>query len=329
MQENSNCPIAENEQRQNAHIYHLRGFWPAVVFALTLATHCFYIVEMADHPFFNSPLVDSDTYHSQALDILGHGWLGDKVFWQAPLYSYFLALCYYFITVRFFDIRVIQAFLAAISAVLLYEIGRRKVGPSVGIGAAVAAAFYGPLVYYDCEMLAPVLIVLLYLLMALALDNAIARKHVGWWPAAGVFNGLAALAHGLALFIAPLVCLYGLLGRVVRRNRLGKRLLFAGLYAAAAIAPIAPATIRNRIVSKGTEWVLISHNGPINLFIGNHPEYDRVLALRPGLEWASLARELNELGIGTIRESSRYFTRATLANVRKHTAAVARVWLKK
>jgi len=333
MAETQNNSSASGIEQPYRHIYQLRGFWPVTIFALTLATHGFYVVEMATHPFFNFPLVDSNTYHREALDILRHGWLGEKAFWQAPLYTHFLALCYHFITVRFFDIRVIQAVLAAINAVLLYRIGRRKIGPEVGICAAVVAAFYGPLIYFDAEMLAPVLVVLFYLLLALALDRAIdfhrleARAAILWWLVAGVLLGLAALAHGLGLLIAPLVCAYGLLGHPMRSLPWKRRLSVVMLFAAGTALPIAPVTIRNRLVSG--EWVLISHNGPINLYIGNHPDYDRMVGLRPGLEWASLARSLDELGITTIAGSSRYFTQGVLANIRQHPVAVGRVWLKK
>jgi 4-amino-4-deoxy-L-arabinose transferase-like glycosyltransferase len=347
----------DESEPSSRHIYELPAFWPVAIFLLTLATHGFYIAEMAGHPFFNFPLVDSDTYHRQALDILRNGWVGERIFWQAPLYPYFLALCYHFITVKFFDIRVIQAVLAAINGVLLYEMGRRKLGRGVGIGAAVAAAFYGPLIYYDAEMLAPVLIVFFYLLLALVLDRAIPgdipasvaretavpclhnpqsairnpqsaiRKHLLWWPIAGILNGLAALSHGLGLLIAPLVCAYALLGRRMRCLSPARRLTSAGLVILGSAAMIVPVTIRNRLV--GGEWVLISHNGPINFYIGNHPDYDRTVGLRPGIEWGTLARDFTDEESSSVRAEARHFTRRTLANIRAHPLAVGRVWLKK
>jgi len=349
MAEPPDNPAPSDAAPLRRHIHQMPGFWPAVVLALTLATHGFYIAEMADHPFFNFPLVDSDTYHRQALDILQHGWLGEKAFWQAPLYPYFLAFCYQFLeaTTRVFDIRVIQAVIAAINALLLYQLGRRKVGPDVGILAGVAAAFCGPLVFFDAEMLAPVLVVLFYLLLAQALDRAIHGGRLTWWAAAGVWLGLAALAHGLGLLIAPLVCAYVLLGKAVRSSHssgfnekedplkwglrtltpLQRRLSAIACFVAGTVVTIAPVTIRNRLV--GGEWVLISYNGPINLYIGNHPDYDRMVGLRPGLEWASLARSLNDQGITTVGESSRHFTQAMLDNIRRRPLAVGRVWLKK
>ncbi|MCX8037775.1 MAG: tetratricopeptide repeat protein [Candidatus Sumerlaeia bacterium] len=328
------------------HIHQIPGFWPAMLGALVFATHLYYIIEMADHPFFNFPLVDSDTYHRQALDILKHGWVGKEIFWQAPLYPYFLAACYHFITVRFFDIRIVQALIAAASGVLLYCIGRRAAGRGVAVGAVVGAAFCGPLVYYDCEMLAPVLIVFLYLLLAMLMDRALragndmgekpaatgegketSRTPVLWlWLGAGALTGLAALAHGLALFIVPLVCLYLLLRGKGGKSK-ARRLVRPAMYLAGAAAAIAPVTLRNYLV--GGEFVLISHNGPINFYIGNHPEYDRMVGLRPGLEWATLARDFTDAERDSVSGSSRHFTRKALANFRDRPVAVGRVWLKK
>jgi tetratricopeptide (TPR) repeat protein len=325
---------AAPETTSPAHIYQVPGFWAAVVFTLSLVAHGFYVYETAAHPFFTFPLVDSQTYDVQAWSIRDHGWLGSKIFWQAPLYPYFLAFFYQFFErdYRFFDIRIVQALMAALNALLLYRIGRRRIGLAVGVGAGLAAAFYAPLVYFDTEMLAPVLIVFFYSLMAITLDKATGQTgtgrpaadgHDAWWLGAGLLNGLAALAHGLALLIAPLIFFHALLRKPVS----ARRLLAAGLFGLGVAAMIAPVTIRNRLV--GGEWVLISHNGPINLFIGNHPDYDRMVELRPGTEWSSLQKALDEAGIDTVSGEARHFLEATLANARTHPGALARVWLKK
>ncbi|MCX7045159.1 MAG: tetratricopeptide repeat protein [Candidatus Sumerlaeota bacterium] len=304
----------------------LQGFWPSVVFLATLATHLFYISEVINHPFFNYPLVDSETYHKQALGILRDGWLSGGAFWQAPLYPYFLAVCYHW-GARFFDIRAIQAVIAALSALLLYELGRRMVGRGAGAIAGLAAALYGPMIFFDEEILAPSLIIAIYLALALALDRAIHGGKFLWWPAAGLLVGLAALAHGLGLLIAPLICLYALLKRDFGPDSLKRRLRIVAAFGAGVAAVVAPVAIRNRVA--GGEWVLISYNGPINFYIGNHPDYDKMVGLRPGLEWASLARSLNEKEIWTIQGSSRHFIRETLANMARRPLAVGRVWLKK
>lgn len=330
---------------QQRHIFDLPGFRPLTVFAITLLTHCIYITGfhfiihipgMAGHPFFNFPLVDSDTYHRQALAILREGWLGgDRPFWQAPLYPYFLAFWYRFLEPanRIFDIRFIQAVLAAINGVLLYAFAARRVGRNTAFGAALAMAFYAPLVYFNCELLAPVVVVFAYMLLALTLDQALRSTKIVWWLAAGAVNGMATLGHGLAILIVPLVCLFALARRTDPPQQFPRRFAAGFLYGFGALLLILPVTVRNYCVSRQStgrgEFVLISHNGPINLYIGNHPDYEKMVGLRPGLEWGTLDRALDEQGIDTAGGEAKYFVRATLDNLRRRPLGVARVWVKK
>ena len=67
-----------------------------------------------------------------------------------------------------------------------------------------------------------------------------------------------------------------------------------------------PVTIRNYRVSG--LWVPISTNGGINLYIGNNPDSDRTIAIRPGDDWKALVLEPREAGATNTVEASRYFT---------------------
>jgi tetratricopeptide (TPR) repeat protein len=55
-----------------------------------------------------------------------------------------------------------------------------------------------------------------------------------------------------------------------------------------ALLIIAPVTIRNYLVSG--EFVLLSTNGGINFYVGNNPDADATVAIRPGEYWGRLAR---------------------------------------
>jgi tetratricopeptide (TPR) repeat protein len=79
-------------------------------------------------------------------------------------------------------------------------------------------------------------------------------------------------------------------------------------FGAAVLAVIAPVTVRNGLVSG--QWVPISTNAGVNLFIGNQPDADRLVSLRPGLDWERLvARPYREGGAGNAAESQRWFIR--------------------
>ena len=53
----------------------------------------FYLYEYSHSPFFDSPIVDANSFLRQALFIAEGNWLGkEEPFWQPPLYIYFLSL---------------------------------------------------------------------------------------------------------------------------------------------------------------------------------------------------------------------------------------------
>ncbi|MEO6594011.1 MAG: tetratricopeptide repeat protein, partial [Planctomycetota bacterium] len=117
----------------------------------------------------------------------------------------------------------------------------------------------------------PVVTVTLALILALVLHRWWHRG--GWLPivGAGLLLGLSALARPNALALVPAVWLWALW--VVRRHRLRGRLasVLLGLPLGVAAA-IAPVTIRNWVVAD--DFVVITSNGGVNLYIGNNAMAD-------------------------------------------------------
>ena len=62
------------------------------VFALALAVRTLYVLEWHASPLFTTPIGDARAYLEWARRIAGGDWFGREVFYQAPLYPYFLAL---------------------------------------------------------------------------------------------------------------------------------------------------------------------------------------------------------------------------------------------
>ena len=145
----------------------------------------------------------------------------------------------------------------------------------MALGAGLVAAFYGPLIYFGGELLPTIPALLLDLALLLLLLSAPLKQR--WpWLIAGLALGLAALAVSNILLFAPvlLAWLWFSQGNFVQRGAL----LFLGI--ALVIAPVA---LRNYLV--GDDWVLISHNAGINFYIGNNPDYQRTVDIRPGRDW--------------------------------------------
>ena len=74
---------------------------------------------------------------------------------------------------------------------------------------------------------------------------------------------------------------------------------------AGAAIPITVVTIHNLALSG--EPVIVSYNGGVNFWIGNNPEYERTVAIRPGREWIALTAKPRQAGHVGYRAQSAYF----------------------
>src|SRR5438270_11320950 len=92
-----------------------RPVWPVVagIFALAFLLRCLYLFQIQNAPFFELRLGDAAAYHDWARRIAGGDWLGHDVFYQAPLYPYFLAVVYRLMGDGVMGVRLVQAVFGA------------------------------------------------------------------------------------------------------------------------------------------------------------------------------------------------------------------------
>src|SRR3989442_10213320 len=292
---------------------------PCLVFALAFAARLLYIWQIRRSPYFDVPLIDGPNYFRMAAAIAGGSLTaGHQVFWQPPLYPYFLALLFLTIGTRMAGIYAVQAAVGSFSCMLTYLIGRRVFGERAACGAALIVALYGPLIHFDAQPLIPVLHIVLVLAGLLMLLRAapVARDFV----AAGVVWGLAGIA-------TPNILLAGAPAAVWVGRRSGRSGRCAALFLLGGGLPIAAVTPRNALVAR--EAVLISSNGGINFYLGNNPDYERTIRLRPGGEFERLAQEPENLGIVGATARSRYFTGRALDFLREYPGPALRLYLRK
>jgi tetratricopeptide (TPR) repeat protein len=305
-----------------------RSFW-ILLFLGALAVRVLHVLFFRDCPFFDRPVVDSKTYVHTALAIAGGGGSGRGVFWQPPLYPWFLAGIFRLFGPGLLLPRLVQAALGAASCVLVGRLGEAAFpGTRTGRVAALAAALYGPLVFFDGELLAPVLIVFLDLLLLLWLVTRADSARPAAWLVPGGLLGLSALARPNVLAVAPLLAGWILLGRALGRGAAGTRRALAVLLLATGIAAIVlPVTVRNRVV--GGDWVAVSYNGGINFYIGNNPDYDRTVASRPGYRWEELTGLADRAGAARPAERSRFYYGRALRFIAEEPLAWAALTLRK
>ena len=272
------------------------------LFLVALVVRLVYLGHSQDNPFFAAPVVDAHSYVAQARQLAEVSWVGDKPFWQPPLYPYFLALIYAVSGDLFWTPRLIQFLLGAASCVLVFAIGRQVFDARVGLLAGAMACLYGPSIYFAGELLPTALAVFLNLLLLLVL----LQPGGGWGQAlaAGLVQGLAIVGVPNAALLAPCACLW--YWKSAERAARSK-LVWCLLFAATASAVVGAVTARNWAVSG--EFIPLSWNGGVNFYLGNHPDYDRLVGIRPGPEWEALMERPLAAGQVGYAERSAYFYR--------------------
>lgn len=249
-----------------------------------------YLAELVRDPTFSSPAFDAHYHDYWAWGLVSGDWsrpmgLDDPriertPFFRPPAYPYFLAGVYAVFGHDYLAARVVQFALGLVSVVLVHGFTRRWFGPSEGLVAAALAATYWIFLFFEGELLAPVVLVPLVLGALATLAGCAGRPSAGRIAAAGLLLGLATLARPNVLAFVPVAALW--LAWVGRRRGTRRAAGSAALVVAVAAAVVVPAAIRNYRASG--EWVWITANAGINLWIGNNPEADGTTPAIPDLE---------------------------------------------
>ena len=291
------------------------------MFLLALLLRLAYIAGIEDGPMFAEPAVDARTYTEQAARIAAGNWLGrdEGPFWQPPLYPYLLAAAAWLSPDSFFHaVRCAQALWGALLCGLLFFLGRRLFNGGTGLTAGLAAAAYGPFLYFDGELLPASLAAGLDTLALALLLHFRRRPSTAGFGAAGIAAGLAALAVPTVILFAA-ACAGWLALRRPRRH--------AAAFLLGAVLAIAPVTLRNLVI--GGDAVLISYNSGINFFIGNNSRYEETVAIRPGWEWDALAARPRQAGLERPSRQSAFFWAEAWREIRSDPADYLRLLARK
>lgn len=277
-----------------------------VVGVVALSLRLIHLYQIRGNPFFAHPIVDAWDYHLDALRIIETGdWVGSDVFFQAPLFTYFLAILYKVLGPGFFWPRLIQALIGTFTAMGVFALGRRLFGTRAGWLAGLAAACYPLLVFFDGELLAPTLTVALDVAVLLLLFAFVERRRAWLLVFPGLLVGLRALATTNVLATVPVFWVWLVL-RDRTSGRPRKQAIVAVLaFTVGIVAAIAPVTLRN--YAKTGQFVLVSSNAGINFYLGNSGDYETKITIRPGADWDEFVNRHVREGLKVGPEMSGYF----------------------
>ncbi len=250
-------------------------FWTAIVFAVALGVRSAHLWQIADAPFFPCKIGDAETYDAWGRQIAAGDWLGNGVFYQAPLYPYFLGTVYATLGDDVFVVRKVQAVIGALSCVFLCLAGWRLFSKPAGIAAGLMLAVYAPAIFFDGLIQKSVLDVF-FLCLALWIFSGVVttKKLAGWWWLGLLIAALALTRENALVLVVPVLA-WAVLGRWRQganesETSLPRRLAFAGLFVAGLAAVLIPVALRNKQVG-GEFHLTTSQFGP-NFYIGNNPD---------------------------------------------------------
>ncbi len=337
----------------------------AAILAVGFLLRLTYLLEVTRAPDFTAPQFEAQYHDYWARALVTGDWtppagvtdpeIPHRPYFRPPGYPFFLALIYRLTGPGYLWPRVLQMMMGLASCLILFSLARRGFGALTALFATAIVAVYWVFIFFEAELMAVSLLVLL-VLTALSLAT---RWRSGFTVArglgVGVLIGLATLVRPNAAVLLPALVLWA--GWLVWRRRAplaplrgdGRAALTRATFLRPALALVAatllttaPATLRNYRVANDPVW--ITSNAGVNLFVGTHPESD---GIRPGVAelgkiaglasgWDSFDYPLVAAGVEraegrplTDSEVSAYFTRRALGYAVSRPKAVARLTLRK
>lgn len=259
-----------------------------------------------------------------------------NAYFRPPGYAYFLAAVYTFSGMDPAAPLVLQSLLGLVNALLVYVLARRLMGPLPALIACGLASTYWVLIYFDAELHEATLQITLLLVFLILAVRLIDRFR--FWPAVttGVMLGLCALVRPNILAVGPSLLAWA--WWVARRADDGRKLHIVAIGGLIGVLiAVLPVTIRNYTVSG--DFVAISANGGVNLYIGNNEQasgfYRSILpelnSLDTCFDYPRIVRELQtRLGKPmSYGAASSYYSNLAFAYMKAHPLQTVKVMARK
>ena len=249
---------------------HTDGGWCLVIFAVAFALRLSYLFQIESIPLFYHLAGDGRAYDEWAQRIAAGDWLGTGVFYQAPLYPYFLGILQTLFGHDLWIIRLAQIALGALSCGLIFLAGRNWISRETGIAAGLLLACYAPAIFFDGLIEKSVLDLFLLATLLALFSKMHDKAPLPLWPAAGAVIGVFGLSRENALALAAVVPLW--IAFHFSSESPAARLRWSALFLAGLLLVLLPVGLRNFVA--GGEFKLTTAQFGANFFIGNNTAAD-------------------------------------------------------
>ncbi len=286
---------------------------------LGLVVRLLFLWDTHADPSFVHPVVDAKTYHDLARGFPTTGW-HEGYLWQAVFYPAFLTLAYKVFGVSVLAVKILQALLGAATCALTCRLGSLVYSRNVGIGAGLILVFYGPLLFFESRLLATTWATFWAVTLALLLRQCLSRPTTSRLLAMGLVLALAIYTRPTFIPVGLAVLAFLMLRGNPPSPGLRRRAANVCVVCLGFAVIAGPASVFFRATTG--HLGLVPPSGGINLFIGNNPDADTTILIRPGLAWANLVAEPQRQGFAPNPWSGdRYFRGRVLDYVRSAPGA--------
>jgi tetratricopeptide (TPR) repeat protein len=319
----------------------------AAISAFALAIRLIYLWQIRHAPFLTLLMGDSKGYDEWARRIAAGDWIGTDVFYQAPLYPYFMGAIYSVVGHDVLAVRVCQAILGSVACALVADALWRLFSKRAGIIAGLLLALYPPAIFFDGLVQKTALDAFLTSLAIWIISGILVspKNSLRSWAGLGATMGALSLTRENALILIGVIVVWSVLGRPEGRplpeiadragrgrpsGRPGIRVSQSIAFLAGVALLLMPVAIRNYAVDGGF-YLTTSQFGP-NLYLGNNARTDgtagSLIAGRGSSEYERQdAIDIAERATGrhlTPGEVSSYWTGQTVAFIKSQPGS----WLK-
>lgn len=254
---------------------------------IALSVRClFLLLQSHADPLFFAWSVDEETYLTDAQRWVDAGFAtaGLKLpFWQPPGYMMLLA-AWLGVGTSPESFVFLQLLIGVASTLLLYRIIIHVFGEEArrhGLLAAGLFAIVPAILYYETKLLKPAWVIFLMLWI---LYLSLPRTRMTWWPLRGLLAGVLVI-FDVYFIIIPFALLFA--------TQMKRGPLFS--LACGLLVTVGPIAALNASAKAG--FVLVSYNGPINLYVGNNADWTRTYNTLPGWTWYKITL-MHEGGAG-------------------------------
>jgi 4-amino-4-deoxy-L-arabinose transferase-like glycosyltransferase len=196
-------------------------------------------------------------------------WIGKDVFYQAPLYPYFMGLIYTVAGHDVLAVRICQAVLGSISCALIAHAAWRLFSKRAGIIAGLILALYPPAIFFDGLLQKTALDAFLVSLAIWIISGLVVSASSSWrsWVGLGATMGALSLTRENALILIAVIVVWCVLGPIAGAGR--GRTALAFVFGVSLL--LLPVAIRNYAVGGG---FISRHRSSTNLYLGNNARTD-------------------------------------------------------